>query len=121
MTFRSALPCNGDRAWCHRPYNELAVVCTHNAHSNQEDGFAIPTPNQIPSFTTQLEDGVRCLMLDTYDWNGELFLCHGACGFWGNRPTKASQWCPTSAGARSAGVDFRLSGEHRNWSTTERR
>ena len=78
--------CMGSSAHCARPYNQLSQVCTHNAMSNGEDGFTLPAPNQAYSFTRQLDDGVRCLMLDTYEAYGEPYLCHAACGIWGQRP-----------------------------------
>ncbi len=78
--------CNGEEAYCQRPYNELAQVCTHNAYATEADGFVLPTPNQRFGLSRQLDDGVRCLMLDTYEVDGELMLCHGLCGPWGERP-----------------------------------
>jgi len=77
--------CNGDPSYCERPYNQLTQICTHNAMSNVADGFVLPTPNQTPGLSTQLDDGVRCLMLDTYWFEGEAALCHGLCGPWGLR------------------------------------
>ncbi len=74
------LRCNGKRYLCERPYNEACEVCTHNAMSNMEDGFVIPTPNQRYSFERQLDDGVRCMMLDTYWYQGAPALCHAICG-----------------------------------------
>jgi len=76
----------GSPDYCERPYNQLAQVCTHNAYSTEADGFLIPTPNQTYGLTRQLDDGVRCLMLDTYAWEDDLWLCHGICGEWGARP-----------------------------------
>ena len=74
------LACNGNASYCDRPYNEVSVVCTHNAHSNEEDpGFDIPTPNQKYSFIHQLDDGVRCMMIDTYSYLGQPMLCHAQC------------------------------------------
>lgn len=78
-----AEPCNGAAALCDRPYNEVAQACTHNAMSSEAYRFIIPKPNQALSLTAQLDAGVRCLMLDTYRFEGELYLCHGACGNWG--------------------------------------
>ena len=78
--------CMGDASYCDRPYNQLAQVCTHNAMSTEEAGFALPTPNQVHSLTQQLDAGVRCLMLDIHNKGGEAYLCHGACGVWGERP-----------------------------------
>ena len=75
--------CMGSRDYCERPYNQVAQVCTHNAMSSVAYAFELPTPNQQHSLTRQLDDGVRCLMLDTYEHQGEPYLCHGACGFWG--------------------------------------
>ena len=77
--------CNGDQNYCDRAYNEMAQICTHNAMSSVADGFSLPTPNQGPGLAVQLEDGVRCMMLDTYEFDGELVLCHGLCGPWGMR------------------------------------
>jgi hypothetical protein len=56
--------------------------------SSQWYGFSIPTPNQKLSLTEQLDLGVRCLMLDTYEYLGAPHLCHGACGPWGAMPLK---------------------------------
>ena len=35
--------------------------------------------NQQHGITRQLNDGIRSLMLDTMDWEGEPYLCHGYC------------------------------------------
>lgn len=75
--------CNGTAERCARPYNQVAQACTHNAMSSKAYRFIIPTPNQMRSLTEQLDAGVRCLMLDTYAFEGELYFCHGACGNWG--------------------------------------
>jgi hypothetical protein len=78
------LSCNGGPALCGRPFDEVAVVCTHNGFANEEDGFW--PPNHVFSLAHQLEDGVRCLMLDLhYADDGTPSLCHGDC-FWGQRP-----------------------------------
>ncbi len=82
----ATLTCHGRSDLCDRPYNQVAQVCTHNAMSSTAYSFIVPTPNQARSFTEQLDDGVRCLMLDTYAWQGDLYLCHGECGFWGALP-----------------------------------
>lgn len=54
--------------------------------SSVEEGFSLPTPNQQHNVQTQLDDGVRCLMLDTYWVEDEAQLCHGVCGPWGMSP-----------------------------------
>jgi hypothetical protein len=72
-----AQPCNGDPALCSLSLPEIAVLTTHNAMSNHEDGWG--APNQFKPIDQQLKDGVRGLMLDIYDEDGLLMLCHGVC------------------------------------------
>jgi hypothetical protein len=62
-----------------RRYNEVSFPTTHNAMSNTQEGWVLP--NQRYDITRQLQDGVRALMLDIYNWEGEVILCHG-CGEW---------------------------------------
>ncbi len=57
----------------------MAYLTTHNAMSAGEDRFL--APNQTFGVARQLADGVRALMLDTYERDGEPYLCHGDCGF----------------------------------------
>ena len=82
------IACNGGAGNCDRAYDDVSVICTHNAYSNEEDGFWLPTPNQKYSFERQLDDGVRCMMLDTYMEQGEPSLCHAHCGL------GATPWIP---------------------------
>jgi hypothetical protein len=76
--------CNGADALCDRRFDEVAYATTHNAMSNAEDGFQ--GPNQHFSIARQLADGVRALMLDTYLYEGDVYLCHADCSFLGRRP-----------------------------------
>ncbi|HQV78815.1 MAG TPA: phosphatidylinositol-specific phospholipase C domain-containing protein [Chitinophagales bacterium] len=48
-----------------KPYDSVCFLMTHNAMNNSEKGYTIP--NQTHSITHQLENGVRGLMIDTYD------------------------------------------------------
>ncbi len=74
------IACNGSVEYCDRPYNQVSQVCTHNAMSNSKDwSIAIPTANQGHSFIRQLDDGVRCMMLDTFEFSGYPALCHSDC------------------------------------------
>ena len=82
----STTPCNGSSEWCERPFNEVAQICTHNAMSSVAEDFVLPSPNQLHDVNTQLDDGVRCLMLDIYWFEEEAQLCHGVCGPWGMSP-----------------------------------
>jgi hypothetical protein len=82
----SQLACNGAVEYCNRKYNHFVQACTHNAMSSVAYNFTLPTPNQQHSITKQLDDGVRCLMLDVYWVLNKLKLCHGVCGPWGQTP-----------------------------------
>jgi hypothetical protein len=69
--------CNGHEELCERDYDEVAYPMAHNAMSNAEAGWI--APNQNFGITRQLNDGIRGLMLDTYEEDGELLLCHSFC------------------------------------------
>lgn len=60
-----------------KKYDEVCFLMTHNAMNNTEKGFTIP--NQTHSVTNQLKNGVRGLMLDTYDnTDGIALTYHGS-------------------------------------------
>lgn len=67
--------CNGHPSLCDKRYNEVAYLTTHNAYNSEEDEFTLP--NQHYTVSRQLEDGVRGLMLDVYDLDGEVTVYHG--------------------------------------------
>lgn len=69
--------CNGHEELCDRRYDQVAYPMTHNAMSNAAAGWV--APNQRFGITRQLQDGIRGLMLDTYEEEGELLLCHSIC------------------------------------------
>ncbi|MFW2390354.1 MAG: hypothetical protein ACN4G0_18610 [Polyangiales bacterium] len=69
--------CNGHEALCERAYDEVAYPMTHNAMSNDAADWVLP--NQNFGITRQLDDGIRGLMLDTYEDDGQLLLCHSVC------------------------------------------
>ena len=71
--------CNGFEELCARRFNEVAYVTTHNSMSNTDDGWI--APNQVHNIQTQLTDGVRGFMLDTYIYEGQPWLCHGDCRY----------------------------------------
>ena len=80
MELDGALPdarCNGHEELCDRRFDQVAYPMTHNAMSNDEDGWNLP--NQNFNITRQLTEGVRGLMLDTYEEQGQLLLCHTIC------------------------------------------
>jgi len=71
------LVCNGHESLCDLPLDQLVFPATHNSMSNAEDGWAVP--NQQFGLARQLQDGIRGMLLDTVEWNEDLYLCHGAC------------------------------------------
>lgn len=75
------LPCNGHSELCGRPFDEVVFAATHNAHAAQSDGYPVFNANQVSGLDRQLEDGVRCLLMDVYDQAGESVFCHGPCQF----------------------------------------
>ncbi|KAI4346702.1 hypothetical protein L6164_007575 [Bauhinia variegata] len=63
------------------PFNKYAFLTTHNAFAidGEPSHTGIPritVDNQEDSITHQLNNGVRGLMLDTYDFDGDVWLCH---------------------------------------------
>ena len=69
--------CNGSAALCDRAYNEVVYASTHNAMSNEDEGWV--APNQIHGLEQQLADGITAFMLDVHDEDGIPTLCHGYC------------------------------------------
>jgi hypothetical protein len=75
--------CNGAIELCDRRFDEVVFPTTHNAMSSEADGFV--NPNQYLGLRQQLLDGVRGMMLDTYEYKDGLALCHVFCQA-GNTP-----------------------------------
>ena len=73
----SATACNGHDALCDRPLAAVTFPGTHNSMSSADAGWL--GANQQHGLTRQLDDGIRAMMLDTYRWEGDLWLCHGYC------------------------------------------
>lgn len=91
-------PCNGSADLCGRTLDQVTLPGTHNSMSNAEYGWTIP--NQGYSIPSQLELGVRAMLIDTHygkpspgtgvsgvsDWEGDpgaegvgTYLCHQFC------------------------------------------
>jgi hypothetical protein len=63
------------------PFNKYSFLTTHNAFAIEGEPNHTPIPritfnNQEDNITQQLNNGVRALMLDTYDFQGDIWLCH---------------------------------------------
>jgi len=57
--------CNGSLDLCSKQYNEVAYLTTHNAFNSDQDGLLFP--NQTYNIASQLNDGVRGLMIDVFN------------------------------------------------------
>jgi hypothetical protein len=67
------------------PFNRYSWLTTHNSFAITGTPSAtgapiVSPPNQEDSVTGQLNNGVRGLMLDTYDFKNDLWLCHSFAG-----------------------------------------
>jgi hypothetical protein len=69
--------CNGHEELCDRPFDEVVFPSTHNSMSNAQDDWGIP--NQNLNLRSQLSDGIRGFLLDVFEDNGRLKLCHSIC------------------------------------------
>ncbi|KAI3769897.1 hypothetical protein L6452_01011 [Arctium lappa] len=63
------------------PFNRYSWLTTHNAFARlgekSDTGSIVLAPsNQQDSVTSQLNNGVRGLMLDLYDFQNDIWLCH---------------------------------------------
>ncbi|KAG0257594.1 hypothetical protein BG011_003874 [Mortierella polycephala] len=69
--------CNGYSELCAKTYDKVAYATTHNAFAYQRGALAANQENDI---STQLKDGIRALMLDSYNGaGGDIQLCHSSC------------------------------------------
>ncbi|KAK3013485.1 hypothetical protein RJ639_010304, partial [Escallonia herrerae] len=67
------------------PFNRYSWLTTHNSFALRGATSATGSPllaptNQEDSVTAQLRNGVRGLMLDMYDFNNDIWLCHSFSG-----------------------------------------
>ncbi|KAL2499846.1 PLC-like phosphodiesterases superfamily protein [Abeliophyllum distichum] len=62
------------------PFNKYAFLTTHNAFAIDDGVPRLTFTNQEDNITQQLTNGVRGLMLDTYDFKGDVWLCHSSGG-----------------------------------------
>lgn len=67
------------------PFNKYAYLTTHNSYAIDGEPSHTGVPrvtftNQEDTVTRQLNNGVRVLMLDTYDFEGDVWLCHSTGG-----------------------------------------
>lgn len=63
------------------PFNRYSWLTTHNSFAklgvkSGTGDVLLTTMNQQDSITEQLNNGVRGLMLDMYDFNNDIWLCH---------------------------------------------
>ncbi|CAK7329893.1 unnamed protein product [Dovyalis caffra] len=63
------------------PFNQYTWLTTHNSFAKLGDRSAtgsiiLAPPNQQDTVTSQLNNGIRGLMLDMYDFQNDIWLCH---------------------------------------------
>jgi hypothetical protein len=78
------LACNGSPLLCERRYDAISYPTTHNAMSASIEGWT--HSDQRYGIATQLQDGIRGLMLDVHMYEGAPHLCHGSACASGRRP-----------------------------------
>jgi hypothetical protein len=78
-----ALACNGAPQLCDRRYDQVSYATTHNAMSAGAEGWI--HSDQRYGIARQLSDGIRALMLDVHELQGEPYLCHGSACATGKR------------------------------------
>ena len=84
-----AVVCNGSELLCERRFDDVAYATTHNAMAARFDPYiySLLISNQCSGVPTQLEDGIRGLMLDIHLFAppeaefADLYLCHSDCDF----------------------------------------
>ena len=74
-----ARACNGHPLLCERSLDQVAFPATHNGHAALDEGFTSLNANHQRGMEEQLKDGVRAILLDVYEEDGERVLCHGPC------------------------------------------
>ena len=74
-----ARACNGHAWLCERSLDQVAFPATHNGHAALDEGFSPLNANHQRGMEEQLKDGVRAILLDVYEEDGERVLCHGPC------------------------------------------
>lgn len=77
--------CNGHQELCDRSYSDVAFAATHNSNASTDLGYQPANANQNRRLELQLADGVRALLMDVYEEDGQTVLCHGYC-FLGSQP-----------------------------------
>ncbi len=66
LSTQSPAVCNGSPRLCGHAYDEVSYLTSHNAMASSDRGFL--AANQDPDITSQLDNGVRALMLDLHYW-----------------------------------------------------
>lgn len=75
--------CNGRADACDLPLDQAVFAIAHNAMNVEDEGWSYP--NQHYGYERQVADGIRGFMLDVYDVDGVVTLCHADCSL-GSEP-----------------------------------
>jgi hypothetical protein len=73
------LACNGAAVLCDRRVDEVTFAATHNSIAAEDNEFPPINRNQTYGLRRQLDDGIRAMLLDVAEYEGDTWLCHGPC------------------------------------------
>jgi len=71
----AATICNGDSSLCDRSYSNVTFI---GAHDSYAVGSSV-ADNQDKDVTSQLNDGIRALQIQTHNESDGIHLCHTSC------------------------------------------
>lgn len=78
MCLLAAVPAQAQSCPLQNRFDQCIFLTAHNAFASWDDGWLLHA-QQAHSVSDQLAGGVRGLMLDTYDFDGDIHLCHVDC------------------------------------------
>lgn len=76
LTEETKEPCNGDPELCDKAYDQVVYPTTHNSYNYEFGVTQFFQPNQQHPVRRQLLDGIRGLMLDMSEFEGEVVVMH---------------------------------------------
>ena len=78
-------PCNGNEAFCKKHYDELCYAATHNSATDTSGLWQFPTQSQ--SIHSQLDNGIRAIMLSVQVQGSADLVCYDNCSAGNTRLT----------------------------------
>lgn len=75
----AASTCNGSPDLCNRSFGNITFVGSHDSYAVGVNNLGA---NQDQNITTQLDNGIRMLQIQTHNLSGTIQLCHTNCGIY---------------------------------------